>query len=167
MAAKKEKTLDDLFYETLKDIYYVEKTLVKALPRMAKAADSDELREAFENHLEETEGQVERLEQVFESIDKPAKAKTCEAIKGLTEEAKEVMKDFKGSPALDAGLLSAAQAVEHYEISRYGTLKAWAEELGNSQAARLLDATLQEEKKTDQLLTQIAESAINQHAEAA
>jgi ferritin-like metal-binding protein YciE len=167
MATKKEKTLEDLFYETLKDIYYVEKTLVKALPRMAKAAQSDELRDAIETHLEETETQVERLEQVFESIDKPAKAKTCEAIKGLTEEAKEVMKDFKGSPALDAGLLSAAQAVEHYEISRYGTLKAWAEELGNGQAARLLDATLQEEKNADALLSEIAESAINQHAEAA
>ena len=167
MAAKKEKTLDDLFYETLKDIYYAEKTLVKALPRMAKAAESDELRNAFETHLEETEGQVERLEQVFEIINKPAKAKTCEAIKGLTEEAKEVMKDFKGTPALDAGLLSAAQAVEHYEISRYGTLKAWAEELGHSQAVRLLDATLQEEKKADQILTKVAESSVNQRAEAA
>jgi ferritin-like metal-binding protein YciE len=167
MAAKKEKTLDDLFYETLKDIYYVEKTLVKALPRMAKAAESDELREAFETHLEETEGQVERLEQVFEIIDKPAKAKTCEAIKGLTEEAKEVMKDFKGTSALDAGLLSAAQAVEHYEISRYGTLKAWAQELGHNQAVRLLDATLQEEKKADQILTKVAESNVNQRAEAA
>ena len=120
-----------------------------------------------ESHLEETEGQVVRLEQVFEIIDKPAKAKTCEAIKGLTEEAKEVMKEFKGTPALDAGLLSAAQAVEHYEISRYGTLKAWAEELGHSQAVRLLDATLQEEKKADQTLTKVAKSSVNQRAEAA
>jgi ferritin-like metal-binding protein YciE len=167
MAAKKQKTLDDLFYETLKDIYYAEKALVKALPRMAKAAESDELRQAFEHHLEETEGQVERLEQVFEIIDKPARAKTCEAIKGLTDEAKEVMKDFKGTSALDAGLLSAAQAVEHYEISRYGTMKAWAEELGIDKAARLLDATLQEEKKADQLLTRIAEADVNQRAEAA
>jgi ferritin-like metal-binding protein YciE len=167
MAAKKEKTLEDLFYETLKDIYYAEKTLVKSLPRMAKAAESDELREAIETHLEETEGQVARLEQVFELIDKPAKAKTCPAIKGLTEEAKEIMKDFKGTRALDAGLLSAAQAVEHYEISRYGTLKAWAEELGLGEAVRLLDATLKEEKKADQLLTQIAESGANQRAEAA
>jgi ferritin-like metal-binding protein YciE len=167
MAAKKEKTLDDLSYETLKDMYYAEKALVKALPRMAKAAESDELRQAFEHHLEETEGQVERLEQVFEIIDRPARAKTCEAIKGLTDEAKEVMKDFKGTSALDAGLLSAAQAVEHYEISRYGTMKAWAEELGIDQAARLLDATLQEEKKADQLLTRIAEADVNQRAEAA
>jgi ferritin-like metal-binding protein YciE len=165
--AAKEKTLDDLFYETLKDIYYAEKTLVKALPRMAKAANSDELREAFENHLEETEGHVERLEQVFEEIEKPARAKTCEAIKGLTEEAKEVMKDFKGNTALDAGLLASAQAVEHYEISRYGTLKAWAEVLGHRQAAKLLDQTLQEEKKADELLTEIAESTVNAQAEAA
>ncbi len=167
MAAKKQKTLDDLFYETLKDIYYAEKTLVKALPRMAKAAEAEELGQAFEHHLQETEGQVERLEQVFQLIDKPARAKTCPAIKGLTDEAKEVMKEFKGAPALDAGLLSAAQAVEHYEISRYGTLKAWAEELGHSQAARLLDATLQEEKNADKLLTQLAVACLNQRAEAA
>ena len=109
---RKEKTLEDLFYETLKDIYYAEKTLVKALPRMAKAGNSGELRGAFENHLEETEGQVERLEQVFEEIEKPARATTCEAIKGLTEEANEVMKDFKVNDALDAGLLAAAQAVD-------------------------------------------------------
>jgi len=167
MAAKKEKTLDDLFYETLKDIYFAEKTLVKALPRMAKAADSDDLREAFEHHLKETEGQVERLEEIFELVDKPARAKTCEAIKGLTEEAKEVMKEFKGTDALDAGLLSAAQAVEHYEISRYGTLKAWAEQLGLDQVARLLDATLDEEKNADQTLTQIAEANVNRQAQAA
>ncbi|MGH6769479.1 MAG: ferritin-like domain-containing protein [Xanthobacteraceae bacterium] len=163
----KEKTLDDLFHETLKDIYFAEKALVKALPRMAKAADSDELREAFETHLKETEDQVERLEQVFKLIDKPARAKTCDAIKGLTDEAKEVMKDFKDTNALDAGLLSAAQAVEHYEISRYGTLKAWAEELGLDKAVRLLDATLQEEKNADRTLTEIAESGVNRRAEAA
>ena len=167
MAAKKNKTLDDLFYETLKDMYHAEKTQMKTLPRMAKAAESDELREAMENHLEITEKQVERLEEVFELIDKPARAKVCPAIKGLSEEAMEVMKDFKGTSALDAGLLSAAQAAEHYEISRYGTLKAWAEELGNNDVVRLLDATLQEEKKADQLLTRLAESAVNQRAEAA
>ena len=165
--AAKQKNLDDLFYETLKDIYYAEKTLVKALPRMAKAANSADLRKAFESHLKETEGQVARLEQVFEAIDKPARAKTCEAIKGLTDEAKEVMKDFKGTQALDAGLLSAAQAVEHYEISRYGTLKAWAAELGLSQVVKLLDATLQEEKGADRKLTQIAEATVNIEAEAA
>jgi ferritin-like metal-binding protein YciE len=163
----KEKTLEDLFYETLKDIYYAEKTIVKALPKMAKNANSDELRQAFEQHLEETQGQVERLEQVFELIDKPARAKTCEAIKGLTEEAKEVMKDFKNSDALDAGLLSAAQAVEHYEISRYGTLIAWANQLGLDQAVELLEETLEEEKNTDKTLTKIAESTVNQQAQAA
>jgi ferritin-like metal-binding protein YciE len=165
--ASKEKTLEDLFHETLKDIYFAEKAIVKALPRMAKAAHSDELREAFEHHLEETEGQVERLEAIFELIGKPARAKTCEAIKGLAEEAREVMKEFKNSPAHDAGLLSAAQAVEHYEMSRYGTLKAWAMQLGLDKAAKLLDATLQEEKKADETLTEIAESAANQQAEAA
>jgi ferritin-like metal-binding protein YciE len=165
--AAKNKTLDDLFYETLKDIYYAEKALVKALPKMAKTAEADELQEAFEHHLKETEGQVDRLEQVFELIDKPARAKTCDAIKGLTEEAKEIMKEFKGSDALDAGLLSAAQAVEHYEISRYGTLKAWAEQLGLDEAARLLDATLQEEKNADKTLTKIAEANVNRRAEAA
>ncbi len=165
--ASKEKTLDDLFLETLKDIYFAEKAILKALPKMAKAANSDELREAFENHLKETEGQVERLEQVFEEIDKPARGKTCEAIQGMIGEAKEVMSEFKGSDALDAGLLASAQAVEHYEISRYGTLKTWAEQLGLQQAAGLLDETLQEEKNADELLTQIAESAVNQQAEAA
>jgi ferritin-like metal-binding protein YciE len=163
----KEKNLEDLFYETLKDIYYAEKTIVKALPKMAKNANSNELRHAFEQHLQETEGQVERLEQVFELIGKPARAKTCEAIKGLTEEAKEVMKDFKNSDALDAGLLSAAQAVEHYEISRYGTLIAWANQLGLDQAVELLEETLEEEKNTDKTLTKIAESGVNQQAQAA
>jgi ferritin-like metal-binding protein YciE len=164
--ASKDKTLEDLFLETLKDIYFAEKAIVKALPKMAKAANSDELREAFENHLEETEGQVERLEQVFEELEKPARGKTCDAIQGLVDEAKEVMSEFKGSEALDAGLLSSAQAVEHYEISRYGTLKAWAEQLGLQKSVQLLDATLQEEKKADQLLTQIAESNVNQKAAA-
>ena len=163
----KEKNLEDLFLETLKDIYFAEKALVKALPKMAKAASSDELREAFENHLQETEGQVERLEQVFEQLDKPARGKTCEAVQGMVEEAKEVMSEFKGSEALDAGLVASAQAVEHYEISRYGTLKTWAQELGLNQAVKLLETTLSEEKKTDEMLTQIAEREVNQHAQAA
>ena len=165
--AAKEKTLEDLFLETLKDIYFAEKAIVKALPKMAKNANSDELREAFETHLQETEGQVERLEQVFELMDKPARAKTCPAIKGLVEEAQELMKEFKGNDALDAGLLSAAQAVEHYEISRYGTLKAWAQQLGMDEAAELLNETLQEEKHADKVLTQIAEANVNRQAEAA
>jgi ferritin-like metal-binding protein YciE len=157
----KEKTLNDLFLETLKDIYQAEKQILRALPKMAKAADSDELRNAFETHRTETEGQVDRLEQIFEMIGKPARGKPCEAIQGLVEEGKEVMENFEGSVALDAGLLSAAQAVEHYEISRYGTLKTWANQLGMNDAAKLLEETLQEEKKTDELLTRLAEAAVN------
>jgi ferritin-like metal-binding protein YciE len=165
--AKKEKTLDDLFHETLKDIYYAEKKILTALPKMAKAAYSDELRAAFEKHARETEGQVERLEKVFEIIDKPARGKTCPAIIGLIEEGQEIMKEFKGTPTVDAGMLAAAQAVEHYEISRYGTLRTWARHLGLNQAVRLLEQTLNEEKKTDEQLTEIAETAVNAEAEAA
>ncbi|SHG75806.1 ferritin-like domain-containing protein [Bradyrhizobium erythrophlei] len=157
----KDKDLNDLFLDTLKDIYYAEKQILKALPKMAKAASSEKLRAAFEKHHGETEGQVERLEQIFELIDKPARAKTCEAIQGILDEGKEVMDEYKGSEALDAGMLAAAQAVEHYEISRYGTLKQWAQQLGMKDAVRLLDATLQEEKKTDQSLTSLAEGAVN------
>jgi ferritin-like metal-binding protein YciE len=162
--AAKEKTLDDLFLETLKDIYFAEKQILRALPKMAKSANSDELRQAFENHQAETEGQVERLEQVFEMLDKPARGKTCEAIQGLVDEGKEIMEDFKDSDALDAGLLSAAQAVEHYEISRYGTLKAWAQQLGHTKAVPLFEKTLQEEKKADELLSKIALAAVNKKA---
>jgi len=157
----KDKDLNDLFLDTLKDIYYAEKQILKALPKMAKAASSEKLRAAFEKHHGETEGQVERLEQIFELIDKPARAKTCDAIQGILDEGKEIMDEYKGSEALDAGMLAAAQAVEHYEISRYGTLKQWAQQLGMKDAARLLDATLQEEKKTDQSLTSLAEGAVN------
>ena len=162
--AAKEKTLQDLFHETLKDIYHAEKQILKALPKMAKAANSDQLRQAFEKHRTETEGQVERLEQIFEILGKPARAKPCDAIQGLVEEGKEVMEDFKDSAALDAGLLAGAQAVEHYEISRYGTMKAWALQLGMPDAAKLLDQTLQEEKKTDEALTRLAEAAVNAEA---
>jgi ferritin-like metal-binding protein YciE len=164
--ATKEKTLDDLFHETLKDIYFAEKKLVAALPKMAKAAQSDRLSAAFQKHATETEGHVERLEEVFESIGKPAKGKTCDAIMGLVKEGQEVMKEFKGTEALDAGLLAAAQAVEHYEISRYGTLAAWARLLGNRTATSLLEKTLSEEKKTDGTLSQLAESWVNQQAAA-
>jgi ferritin-like metal-binding protein YciE len=157
----KDKNLNDLFLDTLKDMYYAEKQILKALPKMAKSAHSDKLRAAFEKHQGETEGQVERLEQVFELIDKPARGKTCEAIQGILEEGKEVMDEFKGTEALDAGMIAAAQAVEHYEIARYGTLKEWAQQLGMKDAARLLDETLQEEKKTDESLTQLAESTVN------
>lgn len=156
-----EKTLDDLFLDTLKDIYYAEKQIVKTLPKMAKAARSPELKAGFEKHLEESEVHVERLEQVFELIGKPARGKTCEAILGIIEEGKSIMEDFKDSPALDAGLASSAQAVEHYEITRYGTLKTWARQMGNSDAAQLLDMTLKEEIATDKKLSQLAESQVN------
>ena len=160
--AKQPKTLDELFHDTLKDIYFAEKKILATLPKMAKAAQNDELKAAFEKHRDETEGQVERLDQVFAIIDKKPQGKTCAAIVGITEEGAEILQEYKGSPALDAGLLAAAQAVEHYEISRYG-----AEELGHTDAASLLQATLDEEEATDRALTQIAKTAVNQEAEAA
>ncbi len=163
-APSSEKTLQDLFLETLKDIYYAEKQILRALPKMAREANSPELKKAFEAHRQETEGQVERLIEVFEIIDKPARGKTCEAILGIVEEGKEVMEDFGHSQALDAGLISSAQAVEHYEIARYGTLKSWAMQLGMTQAAKLLDQTLQEEIKTDKLLSQLATGQANAKA---
>jgi ferritin-like metal-binding protein YciE len=162
----KDKHLNDLFLDTLKDIYFAEKQILKALPKMAKAAQSDKLRAAFEKHHGETEGQVERLEQIFELIDKPVRGKTCDAIQGILDEGKEIMEEYKGSEALDAGMLGAAQAVEHYEISRYGTLKQWANQLGMKDAVRLLDQTLQEEKKTDEALTSLAQAAVNMAAAA-
>ncbi len=165
--AAKQKTLDDLFEDTLKDIYYAENKILKALPKMAKAAQSEELKEAFEKHLKQTEGQVKRLDKVFRLIDTAPKGKKCEAIEGIIEEGSEIMKEFKGAPALDAGLVSAAQAVEHYEIARYGTLKRWAEQMGMDEAAGLLEETLIEEKDTDESLTELADSMINQQAEAA
>ena len=163
--AKKPKKLEDLFHETLKDIYFAENKILKTLPKMAKAAHSKELRAAFVKHERETKGQVKRLDRVFKIIGKPARGKTCAAINGITEEGSEIMKDFKGMPALDAGLLAAAQAVEHYEMSRYGTLRTWAEELGMPDAAKLLQATLDEEKATDSALTKLAKSVVNVEAE--
>jgi ferritin-like metal-binding protein YciE len=158
------KNLEDLFSETLKDIYFAEKQILRALPKMAKEASTPELKQAFETHRDQTEGHVDRLNEVFELIGRPARGKTCEAILGIIDEAKEIMEDFKGAEALDAGLASSAQAVEHYEIARYGTLKTWAKELGHNDAAKLLDETLQEEIKTDQLLTKIATSNVNMKA---
>ena len=155
----KEKTLEDLFLDTLKDIYYAEKRILKTLPKMAKGADSPKLKKGFEKHLAQTEGQVERLEQVFEICGQPPRGKKCEAIEGIIAEGESIIKDYKGTPALDAGLISSAQAVEHYEITRYGTLRRWAEMLGMRNAAGLLDRTLKEESQTDELLSQIAEQA--------
>ena len=163
----KDKTLADLFLDTLKDIYFAEKKILTALPKMAKAAQSDDLRAAFDKHEGETEGQVARLERVFKSIGETPKGKTCDAIMGILDEGNEIMDEYKDTAALDAGLLAAAQAVEHYEISRYGTLKCWASELGYIEAVKLLDATLAEEKKTDAALTQLAENEVNLHAQTA
>ena len=163
----KNQDLQDLFHETLKDIYFAEKKILSTLPKMAKAAQSEDLKAAFQKHEAETEEHVARLEKVFEEIDKKPRGKTCDAILGIIGEGQEIMKEFKGAPALDAGLLAAAQAVEHYEIARYGTLKTWAAELGLNQAVKLLEKTLAEEKNTDEALTQLAESEVNQHAQAA
>jgi ferritin-like metal-binding protein YciE len=163
--AKEAKKLDDLFHDTLKDIYFAEKKILSTLPKMAKAAQNEELKAAFEKHHGETEGQIERLEEVFALIEKKPQGKTCAAIVGITEEGAEIMTEYKGTPALDAGLLAAAQAVEHYEISRYGTLRTWAEELGLGEAATLLQETLDEEEATDEALTEIAKTVVNQEAE--
>ena len=160
----KEKTLDDLFYDTLKDIYYAERKILKALPKMARAASSADLKAAFEKHKNETEGHVERLQQVFEILGKRAQGKTCPAIDGIIEEGEEIIEEFKGMPALDAGLISAAQAVEHYEITRYGTLITWAQELGHADCVAALKRNLADEKATDLKLTELAESRINSAA---
>ncbi|MDB5527423.1 MAG: ferritin-like protein [Devosia sp.] len=161
MAAQKEKTLNDLFEDTLKDIYYAEKQIVRNLPKMAKAAQWPALKASFEKHLAETEVHVERLEQVFELIGKTPRGKVCDAILGILEEGKSIMDEFKGTVALDAGLAAAAQAVEHYEIARYGTLRTWANQLGLTDAVALFEATLQEEIATDQALSELAEAEAN------
>lgn len=163
--ATEPKALEDLFHDTLKDVYYAEKQILKTLPKMAKAAKSPELKQAFELHRTETEGQIERLTDVFEILGKAPRGKTCDAILGIIEEGKSIIEEFEGSPALDAGLLASAQAVEHYEISRYGTLKAWAQQLGHGNAVKLLDQTLTEELKTDQTLSQLGESKVNKQAQ--
>ncbi|MET4636575.1 ferritin-like domain-containing protein [Kaistia defluvii] len=159
-----EKTLNDLFLDTLKDIFYAEKQILKALPKMARGADSPELAAAFKKHRDETEVHVERLQQIFEILDKPARGKTCDAILGIIEEGKEILEEYDGTVALDAGLTAAAQAVEHYEIARYGTLKSWATTLGMTDVAELLDQTLQEEINTDKALTELGEGRVNTQA---
>lgn len=162
-----EKTLETLFHDTLRDIYYAERKILTALPKMARGAQDPKLKEAFQSHREQTEGHVERLQQVFEMIGKNPRAKTCPAIDGIIEEGEEIMADYKGTPALDAGLLAAAQAVEHYEISRSGTLRTWAQQLGLKDAADLLGQTLEEESQTDAALTKLAVKAVNAAAEMA
>lgn len=163
----KDKNLEVLFHDTLKDIYYAERKILKALPKMARAAQSEDLKAAFLKHRDETEGQVERLQQVFELIGKRPQGKTCDAIEGIIAEGEEIMEEFKGTAALDAGLVSSAQAVEHYEMARYGTLKCWAETMGMKDAVKLLDETYQQESKADSDLTKLAKSTANKEAMAA
>src|SRR5688572_10226622 len=147
------KTLEDLFVETLKDIYYAEKHILKALPGMVRKAGDAKLKDALETHRKETEGQIERLEQVFKLMDVPARGKKCDAIEGILAEAKEHMEDIEDAQVLDAGMIGSAQAVEHYEITRYGTLIAWAHQIGRDDAIALLEANLEEEKNADALLS--------------
>lgn len=161
-----EKTLTDAFYETLKDVHYAEKQALKACKKSAKAATAPELKAAFEQHAEETVGQIERLGQIFEMLGKPARAKTCEAMQGIVSEMEEDLEDFGGTPAADAVIIGCGQAIEHYEMARYGMLKAWAMQLSMPEAAKLLDATLTEEKNADATLSRIAETVANSAAQA-
>ena len=156
-----EKDLKALFLHQLKDTYFAEYAILKALPQMAEAAESEELRGAFAVHLKETEGQVRRLEQIFEMVGEKPEGIPCKAIQGIIEEGQEILQEFEDGEALDAGLIAAAQAVEHYEIARYGTLLAWAKQLGLSEAQGLIQETLVEEENTDQVLSELAEDAIN------
>ena len=167
MTTKKNEStgLMKLFEDQLADLYYVEKQLLKALPKMAKKATNEELSEAFTDHLAETETQVGRLEDIFASIGKTAKAKKCPAIDGILEEGKEIMEEFADDAALDAGLVSAAQKVEHYEITSYGSLKAWAEQLELTEAVALIEETMDEEKAADEKLSEIAETVVNIEAD--
>lgn len=158
------KTLLDLFTDQLKDIYYAERKIVKALPKMARGAQSPDLKRAFEMHRDQTDEHIARLQQVFEILGRPARGKTCPAIDGILEEGEEVLDSFKGESALDAGLIAAAQAVEHYEMARYGTLCRWAQVLKLDEAAALLQMTLDEEEQTDQSLTDLADGSVNQAA---
>ncbi len=158
------KTMQDLFVHTLGDIYYAENQILKALPKMAEKAQSEELREAFEQHLEETREQIQRLEKVFGMCKAPVKGERCDAIEGILKEADGLINEIEDLEVRDAGMLAAAQAVEHYEISRYGTLIAWAEELEMDDAIDLLEQTLDEEKNADRLLTEIAEGDVNDDA---
>ena len=158
------KTLQDMFLHELRDIYHAEKQLLKALPKMAKSASNEKLKQAFTQHTEETRGQIERLEQVFELLDQRTRGKPCEAMQGLIEEGKEAMEEIKTPEVLDAALIVSAQKVEHYEIASYGSLRTLAQALGHQEAATLLEQTLEEEKKTDELLNQLALGDINKRA---
>ena len=155
------KSMHDLFVEELRDIYHAEKQITRALPKMAKAATTPELKQAFELHLEQTRGQIERLDQVFEQLDLPKRAKKCEAMEGLLEEARAAMEEIEDATVLDVGMIINAQKVEHYEIAGYGSLVALAKQLGHDEAAQLLDETLAEEKETDRKLNEVALTVAN------
>jgi ferritin-like metal-binding protein YciE len=165
MMASKMSTLEDLYMDLLKDLYSAEKQLVKALPKMAKNAQSPDLQKAFQEHLRQTEGQVERIERIFSELDGSPRGKKCVGMEGLIEEGNEIMKEDAEPEVMDAGLIAAAQKVEHYEIAGYGTARAWAERLGYEKAARLLQETLDEESTANEKLTQIAESHVNMEAQ--
>ncbi len=158
------KTLKDLFVHTLQDVYYAEQRIVEALPKMIEKAETNELRNVLNSHLAETEKQVERLEQVFEMIDESPSTEECQAVDGLIEEAEELMNEVDDKNVLDAGIVAAGQAVEHYEIARYGSLIAWADQIGLGKAKDLLEKTLEEEKRADKLLTEVALQNINRQA---
>jgi len=160
------KTMEDLFYALLQDVYYAEKQLLKTLPKLAKKAANDQLEAAFLEHRDQTEGHIERLEKAFEMIGKKAKGKKCDAILGIIAEGEEVLKEAKDDEIRDAGMIGAAQAAEHYEIARYGTLCAWAKTIGKPEIARQLHQTLEEEKQTDERLSKIAKDSVNQAAAA-
>ncbi|MGZ5523239.1 MAG: YciE/YciF ferroxidase family protein [Chthoniobacterales bacterium] len=160
------KTMEDLFVDTLKDVYYAEKQILKALPEMVRTARTSELKKALETHRKETEGQIERLETMFKGLDVTARGKKCEAIEGIIREANHHMQEIENDNVLDAGMIASAQAVEHYEICRYGTLIEWAKDLGMEEASELLETTLEQEKNADKLLTQIAKSSANSRAAA-
>jgi len=158
------KSLNDLMLTFMQDVYYAERQILKALPKMAKAAQNEELKQALMHHREETQGQVERLQKAFEAIGKRAQGKTCEAINGLIEEGEEGIQEFPEGVVRDAGILANAQAVEHYEMARYGTIIAWAKACGQQEVAQLMQETLDEEKKADTLLNGLARKGINQEA---
>jgi len=162
--AKEQKGLHDLFLDELRDVYDAEKQLIKALPKMAKASSSDELREAFESHLEETRTHVERLEQAFKLLNEPARGKHCAGIAGIIEEGSDLMEEDLEDAAMDAGLIAGGQRAEHYEITAYGSLIEWARTMGHDEVVTVLTETLEEEKAADQKLTQIAESGVNANA---
>lgn len=158
------KTMNDLLITFMQDVYYAERQILKALPKMAKASENEELKQALMHHREETQGQVERLERAFEALGKRARGQTCEAIKGLIEEGDEIVEEFEAGTVRDAGILACAQAVEHYEMARYGTIIAWAKAVGADDVARLMQETLNEERQADTTLNQLAQRRINQQA---